>query len=120
MYSNSITRSIGIIGRSVLDFILFRFFPQTQVNQYRDTAVICHDSLIISYRFLGENYVVSVPFRPEISDYSSTVEATLDDNIVTQDPCVPYSRFVPFKFASILQTLDGEEPEVVDIDRIVL
>ena len=48
------------------------------------------------------------------------VEATLDDNIVTQDPCVPYSKSVPFEFTSLLQTLDGEEPTVVDKGEICL
>ena len=63
---------------------------------------------------------MTVPFRPEIVEYSSTVEATLDDRVVTQDPCVPYSRYVPFKFTSILQSLDGEEIDAVNIDEISL
>ena len=81
------------IWKYFLDFvinILFRPPP--------DTAVRGDDILYIRYRYGGNEYLLTVPFKESIYPLSIFVTASLGELDVTQQAGVPYCRSIPYVF----------------------
>ena len=57
-----------------------------------DTAKVIGDYLVVSYRYKGVSYRVTLPYSEEIVGDNCMVTAELFGNDVTQDPHVPYIR----------------------------
>lgn len=76
-----------------------------------DTAVRKDNVLFIRYRYGGNEYIVTLPFREEIYHLAPFVEATLDGIDVSQQPGVPYCRKIPYEF---------EIDEDLEIDHDIL
>lgn len=76
-----------------------------------DTAARKDDVLFIRYRYGGNEYLVTLPFKEEIYPLAPFVEATLDGVDVTQQAGIPYCRIIPYQF---------EVDEDIEIDTDVL
>lgn len=76
-----------------------------------DTAVRKDNVLFIRYRYGGNEYIVTLPFKEEIYPLAPFVEASLEGIDVTQQAGVPYCRNIPYEF---------EVDEDMEIDTDVL
>lgn len=90
-----VSTTIFFVWKLVLDYVIDLFTTITP-----DTAVRKDDVLYIRYRYVGRDYIVTLPFREDIVPLSHFVTAKLFDDDVTQQPGVPYTSTLPFIFQS--------------------